>query len=161
GSLGVDVETAVEVTLTDTSVTLIPTTAYGPLVSTTSLVGALLIGRSSTGKQGVVVLPGVIDADFTGQIQIMAYALQPPVTIQKGSKIAQIVALEAKHLYQPHPKNFIENRGDAGFGSTGYDVFLTLDLNQRPQQCLVLQKGNSQVQVRTLFDTGADVTIVN
>ncbi|TRZ06091.1 hypothetical protein HGM15179_021018 [Zosterops borbonicus] len=53
-----------------------------------------MLTGSSTSKQGVIMLPGVIDADFTGQVQIMAYARQPPVTIPAGSKIAQIVAFE-------------------------------------------------------------------
>ncbi|TRZ07400.1 hypothetical protein HGM15179_019707 [Zosterops borbonicus] len=93
GSLGVDVETTEEVTLQDKEVTMIPTNVCGPMYRLMSLIGGLLLGRSSTSKRGVIVIPGLIDADFTGQVQILAYALQPPVTIPKGSRIAQIVAL--------------------------------------------------------------------
>lgn len=31
----------------------------------------LIIGRSSTSLSGLTVLPGVIDSDYTGEIQIM------------------------------------------------------------------------------------------
>lgn len=61
---------------------------YGPLPDGT--VG-LILGRSSTSLQGIKVIPGVIDADFTGEIKIM---LEPPIrTIQihPGQRIAQLV----------------------------------------------------------------------
>ncbi|NXS80278.1 POK9 protein, partial [Erpornis zantholeuca] len=162
GSLGVDVATAIEVTLQDKKVTLIPTTAFGPLYSTDSLVGGLLLGRSSTCKQGVVMIPGVIDADFTGQIKVMAYALQPPVTIPKGSRIAHIVALEIALPHWTHPREKDEKqRGIEGFGSSGFDGFWTLNMNTRPQRQVILQRGGSQIQIRPMMDTGADVTIIN
>ena len=40
-------------------------------------IGALLIGRSSA---GLIVLPGVIDADYTGEIMVCVYTLTPPLT---------------------------------------------------------------------------------
>ncbi|XP_068856710.1 deoxyuridine 5'-triphosphate nucleotidohydrolase-like [Aphelocoma coerulescens] len=125
GSLGVDVATSIEVTLTDRQVTLIPTTAKGPLSSDGPHLGGLLVGRSSTSWQGVVVLPGVIDADYTGEIKIMAYALQPPVTIPQGSCIAQIVPIL---LMTNGGTSNNHVRGDLRFGSSGFDVFWTLNL---------------------------------
>lgn len=56
--------------------------------------GALLVGRSSSGINGLVILPGVIDADYEGQIHIIAYTLQPPLTIQKGTRVAQLVVIQ-------------------------------------------------------------------
>ncbi|NXL78109.1 POK9 protein, partial [Leptocoma aspasia] len=162
GSLSVDVATATEVTLKDKQVTLIPTEVYGPMYSTFSLAGGLLMGRSSTSKQGVIVIPGVIDADFTGQVKIMAYALQPPVTIPKGSKIAQIIAVENFLQHRMCPRQLTEKlRKDRGFGSTGHDVFFTLDMKSRPQQKIQLQRSNSCVQIEPMLDTGADVTIIS
>ncbi|RLV88250.1 hypothetical protein DV515_00015515 [Chloebia gouldiae] len=103
------------------------------MYSTTSLAGGLLLGRSSTSKQGVIVIPDVIDADFTGQVKIMVHALQPPVTIPKGSKIAQIVAIENFLPHCQSPKEPTESeRQDNGFGSTGHDVFFTINLKDRP-----------------------------
>ncbi|NXF23332.1 POK9 protein, partial [Rhodinocichla rosea] len=168
GSLREDVATTVEVTLSNKEVTLIPTDVKGPLYSRTSQLGGILLGRSSTGKQGVIVLPGVVDADFTGQVHIMAYALQPPVTIQKGSKIAQILPFENICTYDPHYYKMLlqegqtpKIRGENGFGSTGHEVFFALDLNQRPYQKIQLKKGNQQIDLEPLLDSGADVTIIN
>ncbi|NXP57871.1 POK9 protein, partial [Chloropsis cyanopogon] len=162
GSLGVDAATAIKVTLQDKQVMLIPTHVYRPMYSTTSLIGGLLVGRSSTSKQGMIVIPGIIDADYTSQVKIMTYALQPPVTIPKGSKIAQIIALEN---FLPHctcPREQYEQlRGSEGFESTGHDVFFTLDLKSCPHKKIQLQRGSSHVQLQPMLDTGADVTIIS
>ncbi|KAK4807225.1 hypothetical protein QYF61_024345 [Mycteria americana] len=83
GSLGVDVETTVDVTLVDSNVQKVPSNVIGPLVHQESNVGGLLLGRSSAGIQGLIVLPGVIDADYTGRIYIMVYTVCPPVFIPK------------------------------------------------------------------------------
>ncbi|RLV63390.1 hypothetical protein DV515_00018320, partial [Chloebia gouldiae] len=167
GSLGVDVATTVEVTLSKKEVTLSPAEVKGPMLSAASRVGGLLLGRSSTSKQGVIVLPGVIDADIVGQVQIMAYALQPSVTIPKGSKIAQIPPhknfLTHREYYEKLKKqgHVAKIRRNKGFGSSGYDVFFTLDLNQRPYQRIQLKKGSQQISLKPLLDSGADVTIIN
>ncbi|XP_041874200.1 uncharacterized protein LOC121659598 [Corvus kubaryi] len=134
GSLGGDVVTSIEVTLTNHQVTLIPTTAKGPLSSDGPHLGGLLAGRSSTSWQGVVVLPGVIDADYTGKIKI-AYVLQPPVTILQGSRIAQIVPFP---LMTNRGTSNSSVRGDHAFGSSVFDVFWTLNLAQRPQWQVIL-----------------------
>ncbi|NXX13478.1 POK9 protein, partial [Podargus strigoides] len=163
GSLGVDVETAVDTTLTTSEVTLIPTTANGPLEDYGSIVGGLLIGRSSTAIKGLIVLPGVIDADFTGNIKIMAYTLFPPIHVLKGSKIAQIVALRSFHpdsiQYPYDPKTPV--RGDQGFGSTGPAIMFTQQLNHCPTQVVKMQLGMQNVHFQPLLDTGADVTMIS
>ncbi|NXI27749.1 POK9 protein, partial [Sterrhoptilus dennistouni] len=161
-SLVMDVATTMEVTLQDKEITLIPTNVCGPMYSTNSLVGGLLFGRSSTSKQGVIVLPEVIDAEFTGQVQIMAYALQPLVTIPKGSKIAQIVAFENLLAHRKCPREPTElQREERGFGSTGHDVFFTLDLKNRPIKKVQLQHGSHCIQLELLLDTGSYVSIIN
>ncbi|RLV86640.1 hypothetical protein DV515_00015839 [Chloebia gouldiae] len=161
-SLGVDVATAIKVTLNDTKVTLIPTNVYCPMYSTTSLVGGLLLGRSSTSKQGVIVIPGVIDAAFTGQVKIMVHVLQPPVTIPKGSKIAQIVAIENFLPHRQRPKEPTDSeRQDNGFGSTGHDVSFTINLKDRPYKKVQLQRGSRRVRLEPMLNTGADVSIIN
>ncbi|XP_009887794.1 PREDICTED: uncharacterized protein LOC104290399, partial [Charadrius vociferus] len=62
GSAGVDVATAIDFTLTDTSVHCIPSVLQGPLGHNLC---ALLLGRSSTSRKRIFVLPGVIDVDYT------------------------------------------------------------------------------------------------
>lgn len=86
GSAGVDVATAVDTTLTSTAVHLIDTSIKGPLGQGLC---ALLLGRSSTSPQRIFVLPGVIDADYTGVIKAMIYTLTPPLSIPAG-RIAQL-----------------------------------------------------------------------
>ncbi|KAL2307572.1 hypothetical protein Nmel_000544, partial [Mimus melanotis] len=72
--------TAVEVTLQNTDVQVIPSRAplgYG--------LSAVLIGTSSTSKQGIFILPGLIDADYLSNIGIMIQTLTPPMHIPKGT----------------------------------------------------------------------------
>lgn len=135
----------------------------GPLWDVHSSIGGLLVGRSSAGLKGLIVIPGIIDADFTGQICIMAYTLHPPMTVPQGSRIAQIVILSNAH---PELKTEHENepnrpiRGDRGFGSTGAAVCFTMTLGERPVQSVTLQHNGQQRTIQALVDTGADVTIV-
>ncbi|KFV51024.1 hypothetical protein N328_12924, partial [Gavia stellata] len=158
GSLGVDLETTIDVTLTDTEVCKIPSNANGPLTIRGSRIGGLLLGRSSAGIKGLIVIPGVIDADFTGQIHIMAYTLSPPLFVPKGSRIGQILAFESPILTQSVSQT---QRGDSGFGSTGPAVCFTTKLSQRPVEHVVFQQGESVIKIQAMLDTGADVTIVN
>ncbi|KAF4802535.1 hypothetical protein TURU_024876 [Turdus rufiventris] len=121
GSAGVDLATAVEVTLQSTDVQVVPV-ANDPLGYG---LGALLIGRSSTSKQGIFVPPGLIDADYTGNIGIMVQTLTPPIHIPEGTKLAQLAPFAAK---VPNPGSM--QRGDGGFGSTGApQVMFTLPLS--------------------------------
>ncbi|RLV76356.1 hypothetical protein DV515_00017060 [Chloebia gouldiae] len=132
------------------------------MYSTTSLVGGLLLGRSSTSKQGVVVIPSIIDVDFTGRVKIMRHAFQPPVTIPKGRKIAQIVAIENFLPHCQRPKEPTDSkRQDNGFGSTGQDVFFTINLKDRPYKKAQLQRGSHCVRLEPMLDTGADVSIIH
>uniref|UniRef100_A0A8B9F2C3 dUTPase-like domain-containing protein n=1 Tax=Amazona collaria TaxID=241587 RepID=A0A8B9F2C3_9PSIT len=110
GSAGVDLETAVETTLQDCSVYIIDSNLKGPLGYGLS---AFLFGRSSTSRQGIFVLPGVIDADYCGIIKIMVYTITPPVLIPQGSRIAQLIPFQS---CVPQKGNL--DRGEGGFGST-------------------------------------------
>lgn len=51
----------------------------------------LLWGRSSTTLTGLFVLPGVIDVDYEGVIQAMAWTPLPPVLVPKGTRIDQLI----------------------------------------------------------------------
>ncbi|KFQ24986.1 hypothetical protein N332_03822, partial [Mesitornis unicolor] len=158
GSAGVDVETAVETTLWDTSVKCIPTTAVGPSGYGLS---ALLLGRSSTTKKGVFVLPGVIDSDFTGQIQVMDWTPSPPVNIPNNSKIAQLVPFQSQ---VPNAKE--RSRDAGGFGSTGHpEIYLALEIGKRKPMVKMRfwdpQNPNQVYVTNMLLDTGVDVTIIS
>uniref|UniRef100_A0A452IVE2 dUTPase-like domain-containing protein n=1 Tax=Gopherus agassizii TaxID=38772 RepID=A0A452IVE2_9SAUR len=109
GSARVDLATAADVTLEDDKVQIVPSVVNGPLGYGLS---ALLIGRSSMSKQGLFVLPGLIDADYTGNIGIMVRALFPPVNIAAGTGIAQLIPFRSSV-----PKAKLTERGSHGFGS--------------------------------------------
>uniref|UniRef100_A0A8V5GZ61 dUTPase-like domain-containing protein n=1 Tax=Melopsittacus undulatus TaxID=13146 RepID=A0A8V5GZ61_MELUD len=116
GSAGVDLATAVDITLLNTQVRLVDSVLWGPLGRGLSV---LLIGHSSVSHCGIFVVPGLSDADFHGNIKLMVYTLCPPVTIPKGEKIAQLVPFEAKVPCQGE-----RERGSGGFGSTDHPEVL-------------------------------------
>ncbi|NWS64596.1 POK9 protein, partial [Chunga burmeisteri] len=155
GSAGVDLATAVDVTLLGTEVQLIDSELKGPLGRGLS---ALLIGRSSVSRKGIFIVPGLIDADYTGTIKIMVYTLTPPVSIPRGSKIAQLIPFQSA---VPHAAD--RQRGDGAFGSTGdAQVLLALDTTKgKPEERVILSHPNGdRTQIKMMVDTGADVTII-
>ncbi|NXC11767.1 POK9 protein, partial [Orthonyx spaldingii] len=156
GSAGVDLAVAESRVIKDHKVHLIPSTCSGPLDRGLS---ALLIGRSSMSKQGIFVLPGLIDADFTGTIQIMVHALNPPVTIPSGSKIAQLIPFKSQV-----PRAWSLDRGDAGFGSTGQPIvaFTEVMNTERPLRKVNIQGPNGVTlnNIPMMLDTGSEITII-
>lgn len=158
GSLGIDIETTEDVTLLSDSVVKIPSNVTGPVSDVTSNIGGLLLGRSSSSVRGLIVSPGVIDADYTGNIQIMAYTLRPPMFVPRGSRIAQIIPLQpalGQHRVTTTP------RGNKGFGSTGMSVFFTTKMNEQPTMQVTLIQGKCKRTIYAMLDTGADVTIID
>lgn len=101
--------TSQPVTLETTSVHLVPTGVWGPIGNN---MHALLIGRSFTTKLGLFVLPGVIDSNYEGEIQIMLWRPVPPCFIPAGQRLAQLVPFCST---APGGKG---KHGTAGFGST-------------------------------------------
>ncbi|XP_049650047.1 uncharacterized protein LOC126035466 isoform X2 [Accipiter gentilis] len=84
---------------------------------------AFLMGQSSTALKGILVVPGLIDADYCGTVKIMIHVVIPPVSIPKGTRIAQLVPFR---LCVPNPGEV--QRGDGGFGSTGKpQVYFAMD----------------------------------
>lgn len=107
---------AESVNITDQDIHVVDSVVSGPLGNG---LAALLIGRSSSSCQGIFVLPGLIDADYAGTIKIMLKVFVPPVTILKGSKIAQLIP------FRPSvPRSQPTIRGQGAFGSTGKPLVL-------------------------------------
>ncbi|NXO12470.1 POK9 protein, partial [Oriolus oriolus] len=158
GSLGLDLETAVAVTVTGNRPQKIPTRVQGPLLINQQACRALLLGRSSSGLRGLFVLPGLINADFQGEICIVAQTLFPPMHIPKGSKIAQLIPMQQLTSAMEPITN--QCRGSKGFGSSGSLALLTLDLQERPVVPAVFQCQGEDLHICVLLDPGADVTIV-
>ena len=130
----------------------IPTGVKGPLP--TGLLG-IILGRSSLAMQGLTIIPGVIDSDYTGEIQIM---ISPPIKtfqIHQGQRIAQLLLLPY-HTAIGHTATQNE-RQDKGFGSSDM-VFCITEITQKRPMKTILVSGKSIVG---LLDTGADVSCIS
>ncbi len=86
--------------------------------------GLVLPRSSAFYRKGLIVHPGIIDAGYRGEVQILAYNPGPKtVYVPEGDRVAQILILPRVDA------KFIEveeltkgDRGQEGFGSTGgYD----------------------------------------
>ncbi|CAM4688286.1 unnamed protein product [Lepidochelys olivacea] len=137
----------------------IPTQVTGPLPA--GFVG-LVLPRSHAGKQGFFVIPGVIDADYTGIIKVQVWT-HLPQSLPRGRSIAQLILVP----YQV-PAAEDRTRGRGGFGLTLSHspshsassplVALTMSVRpSKPQFTLLL----NDVPFTGLVDTGADVTVIH
>ncbi|RLV98437.1 hypothetical protein DV515_00010855 [Chloebia gouldiae] len=122
-------------------------------------VGALLLGRSSASMLGLFVLPGVIDADFKGEIMIMVHTPFPPLCIMKGQKIAQLVPLE--QMTKTLVKGNLPERGEKGFGSMGGLTLLTVNLHDHPKRAIEIEYQGQRKTLMSLLDMGADSSIIS
>ncbi|XP_012886473.1 PREDICTED: endogenous retrovirus group K member 9 Pol protein-like [Dipodomys ordii] len=75
----------------------------GPQIISTGTLGpppshmcALILGRASATLQGVQVFPGIIDNDYTGEIKILAMAINGITVIPAGTRLAQLILLPLK-----------------------------------------------------------------
>jgi dUTP pyrophosphatase len=71
---------------------------------------------------GVVNSPGLIDAGYRGEVQVLAINLDPaePIKIARGDKIAQLVIVPVLRAELAEAEELPATaRGDGGFGSTG------------------------------------------
>lgn len=76
-------------------------------------------------KHGITMVNGVgtIDADYRGELNILAINLgQEPFVVEPGMRIAQLLVVAYDRLQWDVVETLAESaRGDAGFGSTGFD----------------------------------------
>ncbi|RLV83464.1 hypothetical protein DV515_00016449 [Chloebia gouldiae] len=158
-SLGLDLATTIDITLIDRKPVKIPTGIKGPVMYKEKPYGELLLGRSSAGLKGLFVSPGVIDADFTGEILIVAVTFYPPLIIPAGSKIAQLVPM--LQLTEAASSVMQWQKGPESFGSTGSIALLCLPMEEQPKAPVILGNGQQMLQLSVLLDTGADITIVS
>lgn len=74
-------------------------------------------------KKGITVLnsPGTIDADYRGEVCVILVNLsEGEFIIEKGERIAQLVAAKVEHVVWESAEELSETeRGKGGFGSTG------------------------------------------
>ncbi len=123
GSSGLDLQAAVDkaVTLQPGEIRLIPT---GLSISIPKGYEAQIRPRSGLALRhglGLVNSPGTIDADYRGEIGVIAINWgKEPLTIKRGDRIAQIVVSKA---YRAKVEEVDEldptKRGKGGFGHSG------------------------------------------
>lgn len=82
-----------------------------------------LRGRSSLTGRGIEILDSVIDATYTGEVKVLVHNRSgDTIRFSAGDRIAQLIFLPQIHVEFVEVKAFKnegEDRGTAGFGSTG------------------------------------------
>jgi len=79
-----------------------------------------LFGRSSIEREGVILLAGLVDSDYTGEIQAVFWNLSTEaIEFNKGQRVCQAVVLKTHEVEFYHVDNLpTTDRGANGFGST-------------------------------------------
>lgn len=75
--------------------------------------------RSSMAVKGLIVVGGVIDPDYQGEIKVILHNLsQEPVTISQGDRIAQllVIPIHMENVKEGEAPTELTIRGDKGFG---------------------------------------------
>ena len=128
-----------------------PTGHYGPIPPGT--VG-LILGRSSCTMRGLMVLTGVVDEDYEGEIHGMVNVMKMGnVYLQKGERFAQL-------LFLPYvkPMKASDKVRQGGFGSTNLTAALStlLKEHQKPMLTLHIQGKN----FTGMLNTGTNISII-
>ena len=122
GDAGVDLVAATDLELAPGGRGLVPT---GVAAAIPRGYGGFIQPRSGLAlRHGVTVLntPGLIDADYRGELKVLLVNLDPAESflVTRGERIAQLVVQPVEHV------RFVEtdelddtDRGEGGFGHTG------------------------------------------
>ncbi len=123
GDAGVDLRAAVDVVIPPAGGReIVPT---GLHIAIPEGYGGFVLPRSGLAiRHGITCLnsPGLIDAGYRGEIQIVLLNTDPtsPFTVKRGDRIAQLVVLEVPELDWQEVDALDETeRGHGGFGHSG------------------------------------------
>ena len=122
GDAGLDLRSAVDVTLQPSERSLVPT---GIAVAIPEGYAGFVQPRSGLAiKAGLSLVntPGLIDSHYRGEIKVIAINLDPavPIEIRRGDKLAQLVIQAVERAILIEVDDLSETaRGEGGFGSTG------------------------------------------
>ena len=77
--------------------------------------------RSGLASKGIDVAAGVVDRDYTGEVQvILVNNSQSPFEVSKGDRVAQLIMEKCDYAEIRQVKQLPKTqRGNGGFGSTG------------------------------------------
>ena len=129
----------------------IPTGYYVPIPPRT--VGQIL-GCSSCTMKGLVMLTGVVDKDYEGEIHVMANVVKlGNIYLHKGERFAQLLLLP-----YVRPLKASDKIRQGGFDSTNLTATLSTLLKeyQKPMLTLKIQRKN----FTDMLDTGANISII-
>lgn len=82
----------------------------------------LLTGRSSSIRRGLLVIQGVIDNGYTGELYTgVRNVNEVPVTVEAGTRVSQLILMPLIEQVKviEVTKLIDRGRGDSGFGSSG------------------------------------------
>lgn len=129
----------------------IPTGYYSPVPSGTM---GLILGRSSCTMKGLVVLTGVMDEDYEGEIHVMVNVVKlGNIYLQKGECFAQLLLLP-----YVRPSRASDKIRQGGFGSTNLTAALSTLLKEHQKPMLTLKiRGKN---FTGMLDTGANISII-
>ena len=122
GDAGLDLYAARTVILAPGERALVPT---GLAVAIPEGFAGFVLPRSGLALRsgiGIVNAPGLIDAGYRGELQVVAINHDPvmAVTLARGERIAQLVVQRVEHADIVEVDELpTSQRGAAGFGSTG------------------------------------------
>ncbi|OGN96956.1 MAG: hypothetical protein A2Z77_00470 [Chloroflexi bacterium RBG_13_51_36] len=82
--------------------------------------GKILDRSGLAANFGLTVLGGVIDNDYRGEWKVILLNPGPPITVEKGSRVAQVVFMPYGDFSINQVSELSDTyRGSSGFGSTG------------------------------------------
>ena len=122
GDAGLDLRASADVTLQPFERALVPT---GLAIAIPDGYAGFVQPRSGLAiKQGLGILntPGLIDAQYRGELKIIAINLDPntPIEIHAGDRIAQLVIQQVPSVRLVEVETLeATDRGAGGFGSSG------------------------------------------
>ncbi len=122
GDAGLDLLSAINLTLAPGERTLVPT---GIAVAVPVGCAGFVLPRSGSALKrglGLANSPGLIDSSYRGEIKVIVVNLDRsvPILINRGEKIAQLVVQRIEHCELLEVDRLDETvRGEDGFGSTG------------------------------------------
>ena len=121
GSAGVDLMAVGNYTIKPDERVLVKTNLDGPLLDGDHSIYGLVVPRSGLAiNHGITVLnsPGVIDADYTGNIGVILYNTGvDDYDVKDGDRIAQLLTMQMVRLTRFAVED--KDRKGSGYGSTG------------------------------------------